>query len=363
MKIMSKGILTLVGIAALIPGISAQQTKILTADKHNEYGLVYTLPVTALKVEVSARRTSSVAGPYWQYAKKYIGTDDVVRENNVQWEITGVKVTPYGVPDTEKQYMMTFKPGALTYIAVSDGDMILSINKEVEAPVVDLAGPAWMRRREPNIDAYLQYVDEDFISSQSSAKRAQMLAQNLMEVRDARVSLTRGTAESMPTDGRQLELMLESLATQEAAFTAAFKGLTDEMQVTSIYTYVPGAEGGKDILFRMSDFAGFVDKDDYAGDPVYIEVTDVKSGELPVDAKGEVKKLPKDAVIYNIPGVANVTVKYKGDTLWSGRQEFAQSGIQFGLAPALFSDKKARSYAIFDPATGALKEIGDINAE
>ncbi len=75
-----------------------------------------------------------------------------------------------------------------------------------------------------NIREYLQYVDEDFIASQSSVKQAQMLAENLMEIRDAKTSLTRGTAETMPTDGRQPELMLESLRHQEAAMTAAFTG-------------------------------------------------------------------------------------------------------------------------------------------
>ena len=347
--------------AALLTGsATAQQTKILTADKHNEYGLVYTLPTTALKIEVAARRTVKIAGPYWQYAKKYIGTDNVVRENAESWEITGVQVTPYGVPDTENRYLMQLKPGALTYISVGDDDMLLAINKEVAAPAVDLAGPMYMRRKDPNIQAYLQYVDEDFISSQSSAKQAQMLAQNLMEVRDARISLTRGTADNMPKDGRQLELMLESLKAQEDAFMAAFRGITDEMTVTRIYTFTPGDEG-RTVLFRMSDFAGFVEADDYSGDPVYVTVEDRHDAELPTDAKGETKKLPKDAVAYTIPGDAKVTLSHKGVSLWSGRGEYAQYGVQFGLAPALFSDKKARSYAVFDTATGALKELGETN--
>ena len=39
--------------------------------------------------------------------------------------------------------------------------------------------------------------------------------------------------------------------------------------------------------------------------------------------------------------------------------DFAQFGIKFGLAPTLFSDKKAPSFAVFDPATGAVREIGE----
>ncbi len=59
-------------LAAYMPA-AAQQTKLLTAEKHNEYGLVYTLPVTALDIEVTAVREVKKAGQYYQYAKKYVG--------------------------------------------------------------------------------------------------------------------------------------------------------------------------------------------------------------------------------------------------------------------------------------------------
>ena len=54
-------------LAAYMPA-AAQQTKLLTAEKHNEYGLVYTLPVTALDIEVTAVREVMKAGLYYQYA-------------------------------------------------------------------------------------------------------------------------------------------------------------------------------------------------------------------------------------------------------------------------------------------------------
>lgn len=341
---------------------SAQQTRILTADKHNEYGLVYNLPVTALRFEVTARRTLSKAGPYFQYAKKYLGTDKVIKADSEKWEIISVKALPYGVADTENQYLMQLKPGALTSICVADDGMLLAINSEADNPTLPYAAEDSPVASEIGIREYLQYVNEDFLASQSSAKQAQMLSESLMEVRDAKVSLTRGTAETMPTDGRQLELMLNSLSHQEAAMSAAFTGTVDTQTVTRVFTFTP-EQNGKNILFRMSDFAGFVDSDDYSGDPVYITVDVTREGELPEDAKGETKKLPKDAVIYNIPGAAKVTLTHLGRTLWSDEIECAQFGVQFGLAPTLFSDKKARSYATFNPATGALVKIAELNAE
>lgn len=355
--------LTCILLIATVMGASAQQTRILTADKHNEYGLVYTLPTTALRVEVTAQRTLQLAGPYWQYAKKYIGTDKVIRQDAEKWDILNVKVTPYGVADRDTQYLMQLRPGAMTYIAVGADGMLLAINAETEAPETVTAGQsAESLRPAPDIREYLQYVNEDFVSSQSTAKQAQNLAANMMEVRDAKVSLTRGTAETMPTDGRQLEIMLESLRHQESAFTAAFAGLVQRDTVTRVYTCIPDKEG-KTILFRMSDFAGFVESDDYSGDPVYLNISDIREAEMPVNEKGEEKKLPKDAVMYRVPGTASISVIYKGRALWSGDGEFAQYGVDFGLQPSLFSERRGKSYAIFDTATGALKEIGEVAAE
>ncbi len=346
---------------------AAQQTKILTADKHNEYGLVYTLPVTALRIEVTAERNVYRSGPFFQYAKKYIGTDKVIKEDHESWAITDVRVTSYGIPDSDNRYLMQLKTGATTFIAVADDGMLRAINARPEEKTSTdnsrnhKSSVKTESGTKLNIKDYLQYVNEDFIASQSSAKQAQILAENLMEIRDARISLTRGTAETMPTDGRQLELMLNSLSNQEKALTAAFTGTIETSVETRVFTFTPETDG-KTILFRMSDFAGFVEADNYAGDPVYLFVKITNEGTLPVDAKGETKKLPKDAVIYNIPGAARITLSHLGKELYSGEREFSQFGVSFGLNPQLFSAKKERSFAIFDPATGALKEIGQDNS-
>ena len=335
-----------------------QQTKVLTADKHNEYGLVYTLPKTALRIEVTATREVRKAGPYYQYAKKYVGTDKVVKDDAEIWTIGSVSVAPYGVPDTSTRYLMQLKPGATTFIGVADDGMLLSINTDpADIPEFKSSTPGGMEGEKLADKEYLQYVDEDFIASQSSAKQAQMLAESLMEIRDAKLSLTRGTADQMPTDGKQLELMLNSLSHQEAAITAAFLGNITKETVVKSYTYLP-EEDGRTVLFRLSDFGGFVEPDDFSGEPVYINVSLTEEGSLPVDAKGETKKVPKDAVAYTIPGSAKITLTYKGKTLFSEDYDMAQFGVVFGLNPLLFSDKKAPSYAVFDPATGGLKEIG-----
>ena len=119
---------------------------------------------------------------------------------------------------------------------------------------------------------------------------------------------------------------------------------------------------GEEVLFRMSDFTGLVDPDDYSGSPVYIKTEVVAEGTLPADANGEPKKFPKDGVVYGIPGSAVISIYTANKNLFSKEMEFAQFGTTFGLAPTLFTDKKTPSYARFSPITGALVEIGTMSA-
>ena len=77
---------------------TAQETQKLTANKHNEYGIIYSLPVTHLNIEVEAVKTVKKAGPYYKYAKKYLGVSKVISHDSQTWEIKSIKITPYGVP-------------------------------------------------------------------------------------------------------------------------------------------------------------------------------------------------------------------------------------------------------------------------
>lgn len=357
-------ILTAALLAALCLPAAAQQTKVLTAEKHNEYGLVYSLPKTALRIDVTATKQTRIAGPYFQYAKKYIGTDKIIRENSEQWSITSLDVAPYGVADNSTQYLMQLKSGSTTFIGVAEDGMLLSINRDpgdLDLPEVPAEGAENISSGEfPTGQEYLQYVDGDFLASQSKAKQAEMLAASLMEVRDAYVSLTRGTADNLPTDGRQLELMLNSLRKQEKALTEAFTGVSYEQTVSRSFSFTPGEEG-RSVLFRLSDFAGFVGADDYSGEPAYITVKVTREGELPTDAEGNVKKYPKEGVAYCIPGAASIGITFQGTSLFSREFECGQYGVTFGLDPKLFTDKKAPSYAVFSPVTGGLQEIGTVN--
>ena len=128
---MNKSVITLALSALVAMAGQAQQTQKLTASKLNDYGLIYTLPTTHLSIDVAAVKTVKKAGPFYKYAKKYLGVDNVIIADSQTWGIESITVTPFGVADKENEFLMTFKAGAAPYVIVDREGMPLAINKEV----------------------------------------------------------------------------------------------------------------------------------------------------------------------------------------------------------------------------------------
>ena len=66
---------------------------------------------------------------------------------------------------------------------------------------------------------------------------------------------------------------------------------------------------------------------------------------------------------YNIPGKVSLKIEYRGKTFCDAIIPSAQHGVVFGIDPKLFTDKKAPAYLLFEPTTGAIKELGAISIE
>ena len=123
-------------ILSMTTSLTAQESQKLTANKHNEYGIIYALPVTHLNIEVEAVKTIKKAGPYYRYADKYLGVKNPVIKDSETWEIRDVQISPVGVPDKENEYLMKFKSGSAPFLMLDENGLPLSINIEPEEAVV-----------------------------------------------------------------------------------------------------------------------------------------------------------------------------------------------------------------------------------
>lgn len=350
--------LALIAMAACAFGAVAQSTQKFTAAKHNEYGLVYSLPITHIRVVVESEKTTCKAGPYYKYAKKYLGVDNVITKDSETWALKSVELSTFGVADTENRYLMQFKSGSTPFLMMTEDGLPLSINEENVQTLVPEKREIETTGRIISDDRLAKSLPGELLVSESTAKRAEIAAQMIYRIRESRTNYATGDADQMPPDGQSLKLILDNLDEQEANLTALFCGTSSTETSFTELTYVPTGDVTKEVLFRLSDFSGVVDKNDLSGAPAYLSIKVESRGELPKNEKGEEKKLPKGAVMYKIPGRATASITYEGAVLCEKTFDVAQFGIDFGLDPDIFTDKKRPSFVKFYPETGGIMELG-----
>lgn len=350
--------------ACAIVGASAQSTAKFTATKANEYGLVYTLPLTTFEVTIAAEKTVKKPGEFYQYARKYLDADPILMPST-SWRITDAVIEQKAYPDDKERYLVTLKGGNGTFIMLDDDNFPVSVNDEgysgdvtaVTHPEAVAARPTILERPEAR-----QAVTPEMIQSKSSAKRAELAASKIYELRTNRNDIITGQADGMPSDGAAMKLALEQIAAQEEALTAMFLGTVQTSVEVRTYRFTVPADGEPErtVVARLSAVDGLVAPDDLSGAPIYVTVSPESRGALPVNEKGEAKSFPKGGVAYRIPGTANVSVTYDGETLARGTYDVAQYGVVFGLDPSLFTSKKSPSYLRFNPLTGSIRELGTV---
>ena len=354
----------LLPMAMVVAPAFAQTSTKLTATKANEFGLMYTLPLTAFEVTVAVEKTVNTPGEFYQYAKKYLNTEPIIKPST-SWRITEAVVNPVAVADEEERYLANFKGGTGTFMMLSDSNYPLSINDENYNPEVSLTELPKAVAAEPTVlqkPIAQQAITPEMIQSKSSAKRAELAAEKIYELRTNRNEIISGQADAMPADGAAMKLALDQLAGQEEALTAMFLGTVQKSVEVRTYTvYIPeDGEASRMVIARLSAIDGLVDANDLSGDPIYIEITPITRGELPVNEKGVAKTFPKGGVAYRIPGAAWVSLTYDDRTLTEKEFDVAQYGVVFGLDPSLFTNKREPAYLHFNPLTGAVRELGTV---
>lgn len=346
---------------ALIPAAAYTQTTTkLTATKANDYGLVYTLPSAVINITLEAELTDSRPGELYNYSTKYLKTSPI-QSASQRWTLIGAELTQTAVPDDNQRYNVQFKNGSPVTVVIDSNNAPVSINDEDYTPASAPVSSLKPREAQPSIldsPAARQAMTEEMIQSTSTAKRAELAADKIFEIRQNRNDIISGNADGMPKDGQAMQIALDNLAQQEEALTAMFTGVKVTSTEVAGYTFLPGEESQRVVIARLSPIKGLIPADDLAGDPIYLDYKVLTRGEIPLTDKGEERRFPKGGVAYRIPGTAEITISYGDKVLDKATMRIPQLGVVFGMDPSMFSDKKAPGYAHFDPLTGAIAETG-----
>lgn len=321
-------------------------------------GITYFLPITNVRVAVTATKTHYTPGEYCEYAERYLRLKDVPLTSYDEWTITDIKLYSFGTADKEKAYSIKFKQKtSAPLVTLSSDGRLLAVNAKIDdKSSVSLPQPSVVYNNEKTING-ADFKTEEILSAGSASKMAELTANEIYDIRENRGLLTKGQADFMPKDGEQLKLMLSNLDTQEEGLLQLFKG--SQTSETHIFTFdvTPSNEIEKQLVFNFSRYLGMVDADDPAGTPYYISVHDLKT--LPTLNQSQPAKAKKevDDLRYIIPSRAQVKIfTDMNKECASQSMPMAQFGRVEHLGGELFN-KKYTTHVILSPQTGGISKI------
>lgn len=330
----------------------------VAASAQNEptQGTTYFLPKTGLRFALLVEKTSYKPGDLAAYSEKYF-KKRASTEAETSYRIVGQSLSTYALPDTAKRYTLVIdRKRSVLNVDLDENNILKAVNDKGRS----YAEPTPFRAAPKTAHLNPQdYLTEDILSAGSRAKMAQLLAQEIYDIRDSRNLLTRGEAEFMPKDGEQLKLMLQQLSQQEQALTSMFLGTTTVDTVEQEVLFVPEKKTAKELLFRFSQKLGMVDKDDLAGTPYYISITDEHVIQPLKEAMPEEKvKKAKDDIGLNV----NMPGRIRVEVLHNGRagQTYHVQAAQFGRIESLSADlfgKKMLTQIVLNPINGNVESI------
>ncbi len=315
-------------------------------------GVNYVLPRTGVRADITVYKTTYTPGEFARYAERYMHLKGVPAETQTSYSINTINIYQYGEPDTLKYYTIKLKDKSIAPLAqLTPEGFLVAINTNV--PVVSPQQPAPIETHH-KLDAQ-RYFTSEILAASSTSKMAELVAQEIMDIRESKNSIRRGQIESMPKDGASLKILLDELDLQETALLQLFVGYTDTVSHTESCSVMPEADIDKAIFFRFSKKLGLLDDDDLAGEPYYISLRDQHTVPLPTEA--EMKKRKINGIVYNMPSMANVLIFNAQSTIYDKDLPFPQFGTIDVLAPTLFG-KEATTTVTLNPETGSLLKIG-----
>lgn len=316
-------------------------------------GLVYALPRTALRVQLTAKAVVETAGPFYQYSTRLLNLTDVVTRNAVSWSLVTADVQTVGVPDYAKRFKVMPTDGVgMPSLSLSPEGVLLAVNAEPSdeaCPPAALAQPAVRFADFSGVP-----LSQSTLSRTSNAAMAEDAAQSIYALRAARLSLISGDREASLPDVGSLREALARIDAMERQLVELFAGRRDTVFVTRAVDVVPDYDGENSVIpLRFSESDGFVDALDLTGKPVYVdfEFSDAnKLNAFPEGSKAR-KSKPLNGLRYCVPSCLSVRVLDRNIPLCQ-KSVLCSQGGQVAELPAQMIATHA---IVLDPATGAVR--------
>lgn len=346
---MNKRILIVViGIISIL-SVNAQVVQ------ENELALVYYMPETQLVFEVEYTEEKLEVGPFFLFAEKYLGTDDVIQEKQTKYTLTKIQATTRTMPDITRAYKIVPEKGLpMQLLTLTDKGLLYGYNVgEYKKPSKSKSTTESAETLRPHRANIMPLLEEQIAAPTLQAK-AEGAAKQIYRIRETRMYILSGEIDHAPADGKAMELVLKELDRQERQLTELFTGKRTLRRIHKTFTHIP-TKSEEVVLFYFSEENGISQQEDVSSSPVLLTIAahkQVMTAGLPMD-----KKSPMPSQLYyNLPGSADYAVNYEDLLMVERTSPIAQFGIAIPLARELFVGEKTPQI-YFNTKTGNIQSI------
>ena len=321
--------------------------------QENELALVYYMPENQRVFDVEYTEETLEAGPFFLFAEKYLGTDDVIQENQTQYHLTGVKTRLVTQPDYTRAYKVVPEKGLqMQLLSLSRNGLLYGYNvcpPEMK-PRKQECKEEKIRMPRPDVMPLL----EEQITAPTLQQKAEGAAKQIYRIRETRMYILSGEIDHAPADGKAMELVLKELDRQERQLTELFTGKRSIKRMHKTVTYIP-TKSEEYALLYFSEDNGITTDEDASATPLLLTI--VAHKQIKAAAAEQSKKAPQPSQIYyNLPGSADYAVTYQGAVLAERSLPVAQFGIAVPLAHDLFTGE-VLPQIYFDTKTGNIQSV------
>lgn len=316
---------------------------------------VYALPQTTVTLAVTAEKETFLAGPYAQYAQKYLG-DAARMEDAVTYSIKSIDLVPYIEADMSKTYTTTLSgkdASSSTFLQMcSQGLIALSdsyTGKSEAWRFPSIAANDRFDGKDPNGNLTTSTttlyksvstengfrkvaVQQSEVIEKSLEKKAAEAAQTIFNLRKSRVQIITGDTDAT-FSGEALKAAIDEITRLEEEYMTLFYGIKETSLQTKNFDVTPTAANDKQmyVAFRISTTDGLLPASDVVGRPVVLQLIPDKAQprmESAAAAKGAVKK----QIMYRIPATATAKILDGEEMLLQTRIPVYQLGTTCSLS-------------------------------
>ncbi|NQV01348.1 MAG: DUF4831 family protein, partial [Bacteroidia bacterium] len=281
-----------------------------TTEPNTQPGIFYALPRTVVNIEVVIDRIENYMGPYAEYALRYLGIQNVVMANAVEYRIREINITTSAEPDPGQYYFVelgeklskTDKAGLLSLnesglilgtlpdamdtteqvIRIfKDRDGITLTEKDVFPEIFKYYADVSVFEK---VDTIIRKVSIDTLTlerqilkrtmvEKSPEQKAREAADFISRIKDDRFNLLTGYQE-VSYNQETLEYMDTQLKLLEKEYMKLFTGISIQKTYTYDYKYIPFANqiNTEIPIFKFLSNRGVMDLDEMGGRAVTIKV-------------------------------------------------------------------------------------------